>query len=146
MIRDSLGKRLGWITAEIVRENQEADKELNLLARVEVQPNEIVEFYEPEPGSIMISGAGAPNSPSPLGERMLSPAQAWRLAAPGLDMPAALRDAIERWKRREPTSRKEAEQPEVLGEFERGTASASPLRWVVRYRILQDRLGQLPLL
>jgi hypothetical protein len=120
VIRDSLGRRLGWVTAEIVRENQAVEKEFHLLARVEVQPNEIVEFYEPEPGVIVISGAGAPHSPSPLGERMLSPAQAWRLAAPGFDIPAALRDAIERWKRREPTPRKEAEQPEVLGESSGG--------------------------
>jgi hypothetical protein len=95
-VRDSLGKQLSPISSAIVRTNQAAEKELNLIARVEVQPDEILEFYEPSPGFLLISSAGAPKSMTPLDKRRGSPADVWRRATAGAEMPATLREAIER--------------------------------------------------
>ena len=103
--RDSLGRQLGSITNAIVEQNQEAEKTLNLLARVEVRPNEIVEFYEPAPGLIIISGAGAPDTPIRPQAMARSATQEWRRVAADAEMPAALRDAIERSERRQGTQR-----------------------------------------
>jgi hypothetical protein len=87
--QDSLGKQLGPITAKIVSNNQAAEKALNLLARVEVRPNEILEFYEPAPGRIIISGAGTPQSLARSQAAARTPIQAWRLVAPDVEMPVA---------------------------------------------------------
>jgi hypothetical protein len=110
-IRDSLGRLLGPITTEIVNENRAAEKELHLLARVEVQYNEIIEFYEPAPGQILISRAGAPDARSPLDPIPRDPLETWWRAAPGFEMPAALREAIGRWREHEPTPEKAAPEP-----------------------------------
>jgi hypothetical protein len=103
--RDTLGKQLGPITTAIVRENQAAEKALNLLARVEVRPDEIVEFYEPFPGRILISGAGAPATPGMTRSVSSNPSQVWRQIAPGVDIPPALRDAIQRAEQRQAVQR-----------------------------------------
>jgi hypothetical protein len=105
--QDSLGKQLGPITAKIVSDNQAAEKELNLLARVEVRPNEIIEFYEPAPGRIIISGAGTPQLLARFQAAARTPIQAWRLVAPDAEMPVALREAVERSERRKGVQRSE---------------------------------------
>jgi hypothetical protein len=94
--RDSLGKQLSPTSAAIVKANQAAEKDLNLVARVEVRPDEILEFYEPAPGRLLISGAGAAKSMSLPDKRSQSPADVWRRATAGAEMPAALREALDR--------------------------------------------------
>jgi hypothetical protein len=94
---DSLGTPLGPITSEIVARNAGLSQQLHLLARVEVQPNEMLEFYEPMPGSILVSGAGAPAGGSLLASRPdASVEQWWRDAAGANRMPAALTEAVAR--------------------------------------------------
>lgn len=68
---DSLGVELGPISRRIASSNAATDRTMNLVARIEVQPNEMVDFYEPEPGQVLISGAGAPEGP-PIAEGMLT--------------------------------------------------------------------------
>jgi hypothetical protein len=94
-LRDSLGRQLSPTSSAIVRANRAAEKDLNLLARVEVQPGEILEFYEPSPGSLIISGAGSAKSMS-VPKRRGSPADIWRRATAGAEIPAALREAMDR--------------------------------------------------
>lgn len=69
------------------------DAALGLLARVEVQPGELLEIYEPQRGVIVVSGAGAPTSaaritPHAIQGRTL--AQLWADHVPGVAMPPAL--------------------------------------------------------
>lgn len=99
-MRDSLGKQLGPVASAIVRSNETAEKQFNLLARVELRPDEIVEFYEPSPGMVVISGAGTSASMAAPNKMPQSPAEVWRRAASGREMPAALREAIERGEKR----------------------------------------------
>ena len=99
-VRDSMGTSVGPVSRAIINANVENDERLGLLARVEVQPNELIEFYEPKPGALMISSAGAPQGPP----RMVpNPARNvedwWRLAAGDRVMPSRLREAIGRSKR-----------------------------------------------
>ena len=102
-----MGKQLGSITAAIVNENQAAEKDLKLLARVEVQPNEMVEFYEPAPGRIVVSGAGAPQGslrPFLMSRDLV---ELWRRIAGDAPVPAALREAIDRSERRQGVQRQD---------------------------------------
>jgi hypothetical protein len=97
---DSLGRPLGPISSDIVAANASLSQKLHLLARIEVQPNEMLEFYEPLPGSILVSGAGAPKGGSRLTNRPdATVEQWWRAAAGGTKMPAALTEAVARAKR-----------------------------------------------
>lgn len=99
VMRDSLGTELAPISAAIARSNAQTDLDLNLLARVEVQPNEMLEIYEPAPGRIMVSGAGAPTGEALLPPHVikgLSVEEIWDLAAGTAEMPGALRAAIAR--------------------------------------------------
>jgi hypothetical protein len=100
-IRDSLGKPLGPLTSSIARENEFAERQFNLLARVEISPDEVLEFYEPSPGLLVISGAGTPAALSVAGKMPRSPADAWRRATAGAEIPRALRQALERKEKRE---------------------------------------------
>src|SRR5690606_18714488 len=59
-LRDSLERPLGPISRAIVAANRPRDERFNLLARVEVQPDALLEIYEPRPGPIGVSVAGAP--------------------------------------------------------------------------------------
>jgi hypothetical protein len=96
---DSTGQALGPITASIVRANRATDASMHLLARLEVQRNEILEFYEPSPGFILASGAGAPDAPLRFGTetiRSLSGADLWAQASRGAKMPVALEQAMQR--------------------------------------------------
>jgi hypothetical protein len=96
---DSTGQALGPITAGIVRANRAMDASMHLLARLEVQRNEILEFYEPSPGFILASGAGAPDAPLRFGTestRRLSGADLWAQASGGAKMPVALEQAMQR--------------------------------------------------
>ena len=100
---DSLGTELAPISAAIASSNAQADLDLNLLARVEVQPNEMLEIYEPVPGRLLVSGVGAP-----AGEALLSahaveglPVEdIWNLATGSTEMPGELRAAIVRASKR----------------------------------------------
>ena len=70
-----------------------------------MRSNEIVEFYEPSPGRILISGAGAPVTPGLSRSAPRNAAHEWQRIAPGMEMPAALRDAIQRAEQRQPVQR-----------------------------------------
>jgi hypothetical protein len=94
---DSLGTPLGPITSALVKKNAETTSKMKLLARVEVQPNEMLEFFEGEPGNILVTGAGAPQAGMAVGEdmaRTVSYRTLWEKAAHGKPMPAALASAI----------------------------------------------------
>jgi hypothetical protein len=94
---DSVGTPLGPISAMLVKKNAETTAQLKLLARVEVQENELLEFYEGEAGNILITGAGAPERGLAIGEDMagsLSYRALWQKAAHGKPMPAALEKAL----------------------------------------------------
>jgi hypothetical protein len=110
VLTDSLGRELGPISAEIVRANRATETDMTLLARVEVQPNELIEFYEPHPGLIMTMGAGAPSAPV-IGERMKEEhpdaTTLWAAVTRNAPMPNRLSDAIERSKTRLPARRPE---------------------------------------
>ena len=97
-MRDSLGTPLGAVSARIVRANAAS---LAPLARVEVQPDELLEFYEPRPGVVLMSAAGRPRGPARMmdgGLRRLTPAQLWQRVVGARAMPAELLAAIERSK------------------------------------------------
>jgi hypothetical protein len=97
--RDSLGRPLGALAERIVAVNATAEDQLGLVARVAVQPNEIVEFYEPRPGHLFMSDAGAIGSRSRLDEAQLrgrSPEEVWAAVSGGRPMPASLAAAVER--------------------------------------------------
>ena len=98
---DSIGRTLGPISDQIVRLNQKADANLNLLVRLEVQDNELFEVYEPTPGSLLITGAGAPEGSSaatePSSWNDLQAVQAWwNEVTGGLAMPPRLTAAVQR--------------------------------------------------
>jgi hypothetical protein len=98
-LRDSLGRELAPISAQIVRENRDAELTMNLVARIEVQPNELVEFYEPKPGVLMVMGAGAPSAP-PVGEARadaaIDPSELWETLSGNAAMPDAFAGAVAR--------------------------------------------------
>lgn len=96
-VRDSVGTSVGPVSRAIIQRNAGNDQKLGLLARVEVQPNELIEFYEPQPGRLMVSAAGAPSAPPLLiPDKARSAEQWWQLAARGKPMPSRLRDAVAR--------------------------------------------------
>jgi hypothetical protein len=70
-VTDSLGTMMGAATSQLVLGNQRNTAGLNLLARIEVQPNEMVEFYEPAPGSILVRGGGSPSNKPLLSRRAM---------------------------------------------------------------------------
>jgi hypothetical protein len=97
VLRDSLGKQVGDLSRAIILRNPQAEP--FLVARVEVQPNELLEYYEPRPGALVISGAGAPGAPPMLNAaeiRSADPRLLWQRMAKGRPMPAALETAIAR--------------------------------------------------
>ena len=99
VMHDSLGTELAPISAAAVSSNAAADRDLNLLARIEVQPNELLEIYEPSPGLLLLSGVGAPDSKALLTPRAIesmSVEEIWQLGAGSADMPRELRAAIAR--------------------------------------------------
>jgi hypothetical protein len=88
---------MGPITARIAAQSEDTANRLHLLARVEVQPNELLEFYEPSPGSILVSGAGAPASGRLFTSDSGGSVEAlWKKAARGAAMPRGLTDALAR--------------------------------------------------
>jgi hypothetical protein len=95
---DSVGTPLGPISSMLAKKNADMNGNLKLLARVEVQPNEMVEFYEgQEAGTIVVTGAGAPQGGLAIGEEMagsISYRALWQRAAHGKPMPAALEKAL----------------------------------------------------
>lgn len=96
---DSVGRELSSVSAEIVGSNVQAEWELKLVARLEIQPNEILEFYEPLPGMLLLSAAGAPTVPTAVAADQggqNDPAQIWARYANGAPMPDALADALAR--------------------------------------------------
>ncbi|WP_437995454.1 hypothetical protein WMF26_29660 [Sorangium sp. So ce185] len=106
-LTDSLGTPLGETSAAIVLENQDAELTANLVARVEVQPNELLEFYEPAPGRLIVSGGGRPDGPprfsgadSRIGIREL-----WSRATGGQPMTPELQAALKRSEQRRKANR-----------------------------------------
>lgn len=95
----SLATELAPISAAIASSNAQADLDLNLLARVEVQPGEMLEIYEPVPGQLLVSGVGAPAGEALLSAHAiegLSAEEIWDLATGSTEMPGELRVAIVR--------------------------------------------------
>jgi hypothetical protein len=98
-VYDSIGVQLGAITADIARRNAETDYAFGLLARLEIQENELLEFYEPSPGVVLISGAGAPRAPLKAASGMgdsYDLREVWTANAMGVAMPEELADALDR--------------------------------------------------
>jgi hypothetical protein len=139
VMRDSLGSALGPVSAALARANARADVELNLLARIEVQRDELLEIYEPTPGTIMVAGAGAPatmimvaGAGAPAGKAILSRevmdgmaiADVWRLAAGSTAMPLELRAALARAERLEPDEQTSA--PDGAGSASGGSLDGAP--------------------
>lgn len=97
-LRDSLGSSLDPVSAAIARANAQADVDLHLVARVAVQPGELLELYEPSPGQLVVSGAGAP-ARAILSQGAIAGMgveDVWRLAAGSAGMPDALHAALGR--------------------------------------------------
>lgn len=98
---DSIGRSLGAGSAAIVTGNDGSELSGHLVARVEVQANEMLEFYEPAPGVLLVSGAGAPKNSSLLQD---VPADwtpetldaYWGALAGSAPVPAELRAAVAR--------------------------------------------------
>jgi hypothetical protein len=99
VLRDSLGQELSAISAAIVRANLDAEVDATLLARIQVQADEFVDFHELEPGIVAISGSGRPSS-APIGEAMTeaqpTTRAAWAALSRNAAMPSLLAEAIER--------------------------------------------------
>jgi len=121
-MRDSLGSALGAISTSLVRENAPADAELHLVARVEVQRDEMLEIYEPAPGQLLVSGAGAPaGKPILDAEKMngMAVEDVWSLATHAAAMPPELRAALDR-----ASERQHGETVRLQGEPGKATASS----------------------
>jgi len=130
-VRDSRGQRLGPLTAALVQANRQAELEMRLVARLEVQPNEIFEIYEPAPGVLLLSGAGAPDGPLRVTPELarLPPEEVWSLVADGHPMPPRLQAAIENARQRRlggPRALKNSRPPSGFGggSAERGSGAA----------------------
>ena len=54
---DSMGTPMGPVTSRLVARNRVNTATLHLLARVEVQPDEMLELFEPVPGAILVRGS-----------------------------------------------------------------------------------------
>ena len=82
------------IAEQIVAANAATDVEAHLIARqFSADGNEVLEFYEPTPGQLMISGAGRPTGASVFAPQRFSGmtiGEVWRAVAPGVAMPDAL--------------------------------------------------------
>lgn len=138
-LADSVGTVVSPLSASIILENGTAEEELNLLARVEVQPDELLEFYEPHPGVIWVSTAGAPESPrfvgkdlEALGDHELSKPEALWKAATDRAMPASLAEGIirahERLARAEAERAAKGPSPAPASAAEARPKSASAVR------------------
>lgn len=95
---DSIGRPLGPVSRRIVEANWELEPAMRLLARVEIQPDELLQIYEPGPGELVISLAGAPGGGPRLDARALagrSLPELWADAAGEAPMPAALAEVAE---------------------------------------------------
>jgi hypothetical protein len=121
-LTDSVGNQLTPLDARIVRENAGKEVSSHLLARVQVQDDELLEFYELSPGHISLSGAGAPAHGMKFGPRSirgLSVAQVWKLAAPGKPMPSALSAALAK------ATPNQAARPSQTGQTQEGLQQTS---------------------
>ena len=85
---------------DITKANRQVDVDLNLITRVYVSEFQVVEFYEPEPGTVLISTAGRPQRGTPSIQskelKDLSPSEVFRKIAPGHPVPAVITRAEER--------------------------------------------------
>lgn len=88
----------GTLAARIARANQNADRDLKLLVRLELSPDELFEVYEPAPGQIVISQAGAPSEPVLTAQDLssLSVEELWGRVAGSRTMPETLTAALQR--------------------------------------------------
>lgn len=99
ILRDSLARPLGPVSRDIVIANQAADEQFHLLARVEVQPGELLEIYEPRPGVVIVSAAGAPSgAPRLTAEHMqgMPVSEVWAAMTEDAEMPPALAETLAR--------------------------------------------------
>ncbi|WP_438015428.1 hypothetical protein WMF18_31770 [Sorangium sp. So ce315] len=102
-LTDSTGTPLGEKSAATVLENLETETAMNLVARVELQPNDLLEFYEPAPGLIVVSRAGAPEgglSPLPRATTNSGIRELWARATNGKPVTVELAEALERAEQR----------------------------------------------
>jgi hypothetical protein len=98
-VHDDLGQPLSETALAALEGNEEVEEEAGLLARVEVQPGEVLEFYEPSPGMIVVSGTGRPEGPPIIDDALveaLDITELWALASDEHEMPEALADALAR--------------------------------------------------
>lgn len=124
----SANRSLGAISRGIVSVNGDAERDLNLLARIEVQPNELVEFYEPAPGLVMISVAGAPDGGGLIPKHMIqgrSIEEVWRMAAGSTEIPASLLAALTREQERSGRRHLLGSQADMTGSRRSGGAARS---------------------
>lgn len=95
-VRDSLGQELGGLVSLAVQLNRGTEEQLNLVARIRTGADSVLEFYEPEPGGLMVSGAGqSSDEVEGLGSNP-SPRDLWDAYSNGASMPETLSEAIER--------------------------------------------------
>jgi hypothetical protein len=125
---DSLGRELSAVTRRIVVLNEESGAP-EPLARVEVQPDEIVEFYETD-GGLLVSGAGAPRGNMVLGsEDRVDARRLWSIISDGTPPPEALATAFDREDQRLATAVTSPSEVELASgnELVTPTAWAEPL-------------------
>lgn len=96
---DSLGQPMTETASAAIAGNEAVELDAHLLARVEVQPGEVVEFYEPAPGVILVSGAGRPAGEVIVDAELvelLDTRALWDHISDGDLMPEALEAAVQR--------------------------------------------------
>ena len=131
VMRDSLGTPLGQISRMILRANSAQEADMNVLARVEIQPDELLEFYEVAPGVITTSAAGRPLGAPRMGDpnlRRLNPVQIWQQMVGPRAMPLALAEAVGRAKNVVWQSDVESDNDVVAAASDSSTAAASSHR------------------
>jgi hypothetical protein len=82
------------IVDDIINANRQAETDLHLITRVHLDAGQVAEFYEPEPGTILLSVAGRPRPGSkalrPDDVKGLSAVDVYRKLAPNVPVPDAL--------------------------------------------------------
>ncbi|HLK37910.1 MAG TPA: hypothetical protein VKU41_14210 [Polyangiaceae bacterium] len=81
-----------------VAQNAGADDKLHLLARAFAnEDTEVVSFYEPQPGNVIVVASGRPKGQAQIvPSKVANPTDFWSSVAPGQSMPQALSDALSR--------------------------------------------------
>jgi hypothetical protein len=92
---DSRGKQFGALSSEILRLNPD---DPHLVARLSIDPDGLLEFYEFEPGSVSLSGAGraGPSGLDPADFETDDAGRIWDIYSQGASRPEALDAALNR--------------------------------------------------